>query len=67
MKFMERLLTGTLVLSVAVAATAAEDGPVPEKALKELKYRVGKWKSTGFMNGVEQTNPGSETTKWCPG
>lgn len=67
MRFLARLLTITFLFSVVLAATAAEHGPVPAKALKELKYRVGEWKSTGFANGVQQPNPGSETTRWCPG
>jgi hypothetical protein len=55
------------VLLVASTALAAEPASVPKEAVAEMKYRVGKWESTGFIDGVQQAKPGSETTKWCPG
>ena len=29
-----------------------------------MRYRVGQWKSTGWIDGVEQPNPGHEVTVW---
>ncbi|MBN1851873.1 MAG: hypothetical protein JW829_04085 [Pirellulales bacterium] len=40
---------------------------IPQKALKEMEYRVGKWQSTEFIDGEKQSTPGFEVTEWTPG
>lgn len=40
---------------------------VPEAALNELKYRVGKWESVGYTDGKKQEDLGVETTEWADG
>jgi hypothetical protein len=62
------LLMELTALSVfSSLAVAAEVTGIPKEALAEMQYRVGKWTSTGFVNGVEQPQLGVETTRWCPG
>ena len=55
------------VLLAASTVLAGEPSGVPKDAMGEMKYRVGKWESIGFTDGVEQSKPGSEVTKWVPG
>ena len=40
---------------------------VPEAAMKELQYRVGKWESVGYVDGKKIEELGYETTEWVPG
>ena len=51
------LLSAFLLIS---QSTAAEPTDIPELALKAMQYRVGKWESTGFIDGVKQAKPGKE-------
>lgn len=66
MRFATISLAGLFVFSVA-SAIAADKADVPKKALEEMGYRVGTWESKLLTNGVEESKPGHETTRWCSG
>jgi hypothetical protein len=54
-------------MSIALAISAAESGGVPKEAMAEMQYRVGKWQSTAWIDGIQQAQPSSEITKWVEG
>ncbi len=56
-----------LVLYLSTSWAASDATAIAKEAADELQYRVGKWQSDAFIDGVEQAQPGSETTVWAPG
>jgi hypothetical protein len=44
--------------------TVAKVTGIPAEALAAMKYRVGRWKSTGWIDDVEQPQAGDEVTVW---
>lgn len=66
---MSRVSFVELAFAILIPAwsSAAEPTNIPELALKAMEYRVGKWESDGYIDGVKQAKPGHETTKWTPG
>ena len=59
------LMLATLFF-VMLPIAAAEDAPnVPQKAIREMKFLVGKWSSTGTFNGEKMS--GEYEAKWAPG
>ncbi len=55
-----------VLMLAALSAVAAEKPGIPQKALDELGYRVGKWQSEFFVDGVKQGEGLPETTTWTP-
>jgi hypothetical protein len=55
-----------VLLAASTALNAGATG-LPKDAETEMEFRVGKWESIGFIDGVEQSKPGSEVTRWVPG
>ena len=58
------MLSSLLLLA---ASTLVGQADVPQAALDAMEYRVGKWKSTGYIDGETEGQPGHETTEWIPG
>ena len=50
---------GTWTISLTRKKSAAQKATgIPEEAIAAMKYRVGQWESTGWIDGVEQPKPG---------
>ena len=58
------LIASLVCLSFSSNASAAD--PVPEKALKELKFMAGKWQ-TDLTEGGEKVGTTHHERKWAPG
>ena len=62
MRLTQILLAGFVVsLLGTTCALAAEKPGIPTKALKEMGYRVGKWQSELYVDGVKQAEAMPET------
>ena len=68
MRFVTFSFVCLVVASVAWSwSAAAKPADIPEEAYQAMQYRVGKWESVGFVDGVKQSKPGKETTEWVSG
>jgi hypothetical protein len=60
------LITGLHAVLLAGLTCSAESPGIPQLARQAMAYRVGNWESVAFVDGVEQSDVGRETTKWGP-